>query len=165
MGKTDSALQLLVVALQDLHDAEAAWTERGPELAADAGPEVAQFLGAEVDRAGAQAERIVHLLTALGEPVKGDPNIWLRAILDDAARDIGSTAAGPLRDTALIGAFRKGKQAERVSYETAIALAAQLHRTEDSALLTTSRNEEAAADEELHRMLGATVARAVAAEQ
>lgn len=163
MGKTKTTLQLLVVALQDLQDAEAAWGERGPRLAADAGPEVARFLEAEVDRARDQAKRIAHLLAALGEPVKGDPNIWLRAILDDAARDIRSTAAGPLRDTALIGAFRKGKQAERVSYETAIALAAQLHRTEDSALLTKSRNEEAAADEQLHQMLGATVAEAVAA--
>ena len=72
--------------------------------------------------------------------------------------------AGPLRDTALIGAFRKGKQAERVSYETAIALAAGLGRSEDAALLTRSRNEEAAADARLAQLLQSTVSKAVAAE-
>jgi ferritin-like metal-binding protein YciE len=165
MSKTSTAQQLLTVALQDLLDAERAWCERGAKLAEDAGPKVAAFLDDEVRRSTAQAERIEHLLDALGEAHKGDSNIWLRAILDDAARDIRSTVAGPLRNTALIGAFRKGKQAERVSYETAMALAARLGRSEDSKMLTRSRNEEEAADAELARLLGETVDAAVAAEQ
>ena len=165
MTKTSTAGQLLIVALQDLLDAERAWCERGPGRARDAGPQVAEFLQDDVARSEVQAQRIEHLLTALDPSSKGDANIWLRAILDDAARDIRSTAAGPLRDTALIGAFRKGKQAERVSYETAIRLAAQLHRSEDSALLTKCRNEEEAADARLQQMLGVAVAEGVAAEQ
>ena len=155
----------LTVALQDVLDAERAWCERGPKLARDAGPRVAAFLDSEVQRSTGQAERLEHLLEALDQPAKGAPNIWLRAILEDAARDIRSTVTGPLRDTALIGAFRKGKQAERVSYETAIALAARLGRTEDAKLLTRCRNEEESADSALAQLLGPTVDEAVAAER
>ena len=164
MSKTRTAQQLLTVALQDLLDAEYAWCERGPKLARDAGPRVAAYLEDEVQRSTLQSERIEKLLAALDEPTKGDPNIWLRAILDDAKRDIRSTEAGPMRDTALIGAFRKGKQAERVSYETAIALAGRLGRSEDAKLLTRSRNEEESADAHLFQLLGATVDDGVAAE-
>ena len=60
-------------------------------------------------------------------------------------------------DTALVGAFRKGKQAERVSYETAIALAATLGEDEAETLLTGFRDEEAAADATLSSLLAASV--------
>ena len=123
MTKTHSSEQLLIVAMQDLADAELAWGERGARLREGAGDQVAAFLDSDLGRSAAQRERLVGLIEGLGAKVEGDANIWLRAVLDDAERDIASTAAGPLRDTALIGAFRKGKQAERVSYETAIALA------------------------------------------
>ncbi|MEH3101689.1 hypothetical protein [Sphingomonas adhaesiva] len=41
-----------------------------------------------------------------------DANIWLAVILDDSERDSETIVAGALRDTALIGALRKGKRAE-----------------------------------------------------
>jgi ferritin-like metal-binding protein YciE len=85
----------------------------------------------------------------------GAPNIWLRAVLDDAARDARAIAAGPLRDIALVGAFRKGKQSERVSYETAIGLAEALAAPEAATLLTASRDEETEADADLAQVLAA----------
>jgi ferritin-like metal-binding protein YciE len=141
--------------MQDLADAELAWSERGGELREGSGARVAAFLDGDLARSAAQLERVVTLIGALNAPVEGDANIWLRAILDDAARDIASTAAGPLRDTALVGAFRKGKQAERVSYETALALAGRIGV--DTAALRTCRDEEAAADAALAELLAATV--------
>jgi ferritin-like metal-binding protein YciE len=159
MTKTHTTEQLLIVAMQDLADAELAWTERGAKLSEGAGPGVAEFLDRTVGASARQRERLVDLLKALGAEEKGDANIWLRAVLDDAERDIASTAAGPLRDIALIGAFRKGKQAERVSYETAIALADRLGIDEAASSLTACRDEEAEADGELAVMLGTTVER------
>ena len=160
MSKTATARQLLIVALQDLLDAERAWTERGPALAGKSGDAVRHFLEEDMAGSAAQADRLRALLDGLGADHRGDANIWLRAVLDDATRDSTSIVAGPLRDTALIGAFRKGKQAERVSYETAIALAEALGRGDDALTLRTIRDEEASADAALAALLGPTVSAA-----
>ena len=67
--------------------------------------------------------------------------------------DAATIAAGPLRDIAITGALRKAKQSERVSYETALALADLLGLDEAAATLTTIRDEEQAADEALADIL------------
>ncbi|HEU4819808.1 MAG TPA: DUF892 family protein [Qipengyuania sp.] len=154
MSKTSTARQLLIVALQDLHDAERAWEERGTGIAGAAGESVKDFLLGDLATAADQRARLETMIQGLGAPIEGDPNIWLRAILDDATRDIASNAFGPVRDTALTGALRKGKQAERVSYETAIALADALNRAQDAKALRRSRDEEAKADDALVALLG-----------
>ncbi len=159
MSKTASTRQLLIVALQDLHDAERAWGERAKKLHDGAGPQVQAFLASDAERSAHQTKALAKLLDDLGDEADGDPNIWLRAIFDDAERDIASTIAGPLRDTALIGAFRKGKQAERVSYETAIALAAKLGDGHAETTLRAIHDQEAAADAELAALLAETVSR------
>lgn len=159
MTTTHTTEQLLIVAMQDLADAELAWDERGAKLRDGCGERVAAFIDGDLGRSAAQRARLVGLIVGLDAKVEGDANIWLRAILDDAERDIASTAAGPLRDTALIGAFRKGKQAERVSYETAIALAERVGLAEAATALTACRDEEAGADGALAALLGETVGR------
>jgi ferritin-like metal-binding protein YciE len=155
MADTSTPKQLLVVAVQDLHDAERAWIERLPEFAGKTGDAVAAFIEAERERSAAQASRLMEAARALEASPVGSPNIWLRAILDDAARDASTIVAGPLRDIALVGAFRKGKQSERISYETAIGLAEALSIPEAAALLTASRDEEAQADADLAGILAA----------
>ena len=156
MAVTKTARDLLIVALQDLRDAESAWTERGHKLMDSAGAPLRSFLKADMARSKAQSALLKDLLASLGEDEEGDDNIWLRAILDDAARDTRSTATGPLLDTALIGAFRKGKQAERVSYETALALASRLELDEVADKIAECRDQESDADAELEAMLQAT---------
>jgi ferritin-like metal-binding protein YciE len=153
MPDTASPEQLLIVAIQDLHDAERAWIERLPHLADKAGPELASYISEERVRAARQAVRLETLAQQLGVPADDAPNIWLRAILDDADRDAETIEEGPLRDVALTGAFRKGKQSERVSYETAMGLARDLGQEEAATLLTQSRDEEAHADAGLARLL------------
>ncbi len=146
MADTDTPRALLIVALQDLHDAETAWVERSGALQHNASYRIGTYLAEEARTAQAQAGRLTSAIAALNGKVEGPPNIWLRAILDDAARDADTIAAGPLRDTALVGAFRKGKQAERVSYETAIGLARRMHHDDLVRTLTVSRDEEARID-------------------
>ncbi len=145
---------LLLTAVQDLYDAECAMIERLPAIAEYVSdPTLARLLADDVARSREQAERLAGIARDLGDEPKGPANIWLRAILDDADRDIRSTAAGVLLDIALVGAIRKGKHAERVSYETAIALADALSRAEDSQLLQASRDEEERTDSGLQRLL------------
>ncbi|WP_066664083.1 MULTISPECIES: DUF892 family protein [unclassified Sphingomonas] len=153
MADTATPTALLIVALQDLHDAELAWIERSAELQRNASYRIASYLAEEARAAQAQAGRLTSAIAALDGEVEGPPNIWLRAILDDAARDAETIAPGPLRDTALVGAFRKGKQAERVSYETAIGLARRMNHDDLVRTLTVSRDEEARTDAALVLLL------------
>jgi ferritin-like metal-binding protein YciE len=155
MSDTRNAAQLLVVALQDLHDAERAWIERLPGFADKASGGLSGFISEERVRAARQAVRLEALAGRLDVPAAGAPNIWLRAILDDADRDASTIAAGPLRNVALIGAFRKGKQAERVSYETAVGLAERIGDHDAAQAFGECRHEEQAGDDGLADLLAA----------
>lgn len=154
MADVESAPALLVMALQDLLDGERALAERLPNVAGasrDAG--LKTLIEEDRARSRCQGERLSTMLAALGESEGDSPNIWLRAILDDADNDAESIAAGPWRDIALTGALRKAKQAERVSYETALALARHLGHEQAEGSLRESRDEEQAADDALARIL------------
>jgi ferritin-like metal-binding protein YciE len=154
MADVASAEELLLNAVQDLYDAERAAAER-LALVADAvtDSEFAQFLREEQPLAEAQQARLEALARALdGEP-QGSPNLWQRAIMDDAERDIETVERGPLLDIALIGALRKAKTASAVSYETALGLARHLEREEDADALEAARDEAEVADEELRALL------------
>lgn len=145
---------VLVMAVQDLSDGENALIERLPKIgkgATDAA--LKAIIDADRDHSRDQAERLTDIAVALGVAAEGEDNIWLRAILEDAENDIASIAAGPARDVALVGALRKAKQAERVSYETAIALAGVVGMSEGAAELTRSRDEERNADAALAALL------------
>lgn len=149
---TKTPKALLLVAVQDLHDAESAWIERIDAFAQKT-EALGDFLAGQKTRSTAQRDRLKAIAGQLDGEVQGPANIWLRAILDDADRDCATIVAGPLRDIAVVGAFRKGIQSERVSYETAIGLAGKLDYGKTADALTRSRDEEAAADDELARLL------------
>lgn len=112
--------ELLCVALRDLRE--------GRRVVADRLPEVASATGTLDTRLAFHSliarstEEMGVLAEMLREP-DGEPNLWAGGILDDACRDVASTAAGPVRDVALIGAIRKFLAADIVSLETAIGLA------------------------------------------
>lgn len=153
MTQTSTTAELLIVAIQDLLDAKRAWIERSDALSEYAGKGIRTYLADEHARAATHAQRLMEILRERGAPLKGPPNIWLRAILDDAARDATTIEAGALRDIALCGAFRKGKQSERVSYETAIHLAERLGDAQTRATLNVCRDDEVEADARLEQLL------------
>ncbi len=145
--RTSTGRALLIVAMQDLFDAEAALMERlGECLAALSDQQLSTAVEGYRTTAGANGQKLEKLLHALAAPPRDAPNIWMRAVLDDAARDAGTIQPGPLLDIALTGALRKGAQAARVSYETAIAL-----MTDDARrrTLTALRDSHAAMDRRL----------------
>lgn len=127
MAEVENARELLIMAIKDLHDGECAMVERLGPVREHASDPMMQELIAE-DRSRSEDQR--NTLEAIARALDGAPgearNIWLRAILDDADNDARTIARGPWRDVALAGALRKGKQSQRVSYETAIALARRL---------------------------------------
>jgi ferritin-like metal-binding protein YciE len=154
MTEVETAPALLVMALKDLLDGEAALFERlGGVADASSDAELERLITEDRPRSGSQRDHLAAVLEKLGEPPEGSENVWLRAILDDADNDASTIARGPLRDIALTGALRKAKQAERVSYETALALAERLDLAEAVQTLRRHRNEEQAADEALAGLL------------
>jgi len=147
-------LALFILALQDLHNGECAWADRVGGIAGRIEDErFAAAMQSGVEQARERAGRLQAIATALRTDVAGAENIWLRAILEDAHRDTTMIEHGPLLDIALIGAFRKGLQAERVSYETAMALARSLGLPDAEESLTLSRDRLAGADETLASLL------------
>lgn len=152
-SKTSTPKALLVVALQDLHDGERAWITRFDGIGHHIEDErFAARMAAYRNACAEHAERLKNAADDLDADVAGAENIWLNAILDDARRDTEMIAPGRLLDIALIGAVRKGLQAKRVSYETAIALARSLDLAAAGDLVA-SRDEKAAADKDLSGLL------------
>lgn len=155
-------LDLFILALQDLHDGECAWTDRVPEIAERIEDErLAAALQSATGQGRERAGRLAAIATALRVDITGAENIWLRAILEDAHRDTTMIEQGPLLDIALIGAFRKGVQADRVSYETAIALARSLGLGDAERAMTLSRDQLTGTDETLAGLLQEIAARSV----
>lgn len=154
MAEVESSKALLIMALQDLHDGELAMAERLPKVREHARDEdFRQLIDRDRERSAGQRDSLAGVARSLDAEPQDEPNIWLRAILDDADNDAGTVAAGPLRDIALVGALRKGKQAERVSYETALALARHLELDKAAGTLARIRDEEQAADDALAQVL------------
>lgn len=156
MTRTASAAALLHAALQDIHAGKRDQVGRLPTAARD--PELRDVFDAERASASKAAAR----LEAAGSNPAGPANLWMKGVLDDAARDADSTEPGRLLDIALAGAIRKGKAAESVACDTAIALA---HAIGDDQLVDVARaiKEQAATAETaflrvIERLAGASVA-------
>lgn len=146
---TTNFSELLRVALRDLRE--------GCRLIADRLPEVAAATSDPATRAtfnrliARSAERSGILAQMLSDP-DGEPNLWAGGIMDDACRDVASTAAGRARDVALIGAVRKFLAADIVSLETAMALARH-EATKKGEALEAFRQEACEMDHLLRQQL------------
>jgi ferritin-like metal-binding protein YciE len=149
MTQTSSAASLLHAAVQDLHAAKRLEVERLPKLVAAAGEELGVLIRDEAARADVQARRIEDA----GVDTSGPKNLWMAGVLDDAERDAESHQAGRLRDIALVGALRKGKAAEIVSGETALALAAETGDAVLAAVIRANVDEEIATGRALKALL------------
>lgn len=150
MAKTETYDALLVAALQDLRAAADLLGERLPAIrnAAQA-PALraafAQLIAAARERSAA--------LTETGKAAGGPECLWMKGVADDADRDRASVTPGPLLDTALIGAIRKGMVAMAAADETAIALARGLADHPLASRLDRLRDAALAGDKALHVLL------------
>lgn len=145
--------ELLTVCIQDLHHGEAMLADALPKIAEAANDPVLRAL---FDRVAADAATAADLLAETGRHAGGSRNLWMSGILDDARRDTRATAAGPLLDTALVGAIRKAKAAQIVSYDTAVAVAAVLDQGAVRRTLENIRRHAAALDRSLSGQLPRT---------
>jgi ferritin-like metal-binding protein YciE len=127
MPEVKTVRALLIMAVRDLHDGECVMADRlGDVEECLSDPATRELVQHDKRRSARQREALVGIARSLDATTGDAENIWLRAILDDADNDCATIAEGGLRDIALVGALRKAKQSQRVSYETAIVLARQL---------------------------------------
>lgn len=159
MANVDTPRALLVMAVQDLYDGECAMVERLDNVRSCLADEaMRELVEQDTARSGTQREALADIARALDAAPDKAENVWLRAILDDADNDCTSIVQGPLRDIALAGALRKGKQSQRVSYETALALACRLDLAEAAealgAMIDAAQETDTALARALTRLSG-----------
>ena len=155
MVSSDGARALFAACLSDLARGERLLAERLPAIA---GSVRNDRLAAEFDRLVNEAGRHRAVLAGVadehGVSLDGPPNLWMAAILDDAARDVEDEAPGPPLDTALVGALRKGLASQLVSYDTAVAVADVLGLEAARAPLADVAWDKRQADARLAALLG-----------
>src|SRR4051812_40049020 len=153
MGRTESFDELLTVCIHDLHAAEVILRDTLPTVIKHAN---APKLAAALQEAFGQAEVAIATLAATGRHEGGARNLWMAGIADDARRDTRSVERGPLLDAAIIGAIRKAKAAQIVSYDTAIAVAGVLRKNDVGETLVAIREAAVAIDRRLKDLLPRT---------
>lgn len=149
MSRTATREELLQSCLQDLHAARLESGTRLPCLAAEAG----ETLSVQVEDLRRALEHEATALAGTGMLAPGPANLWMSGILDDAERDTRSIEPGPLLDTALIGAIRKGVAADAVSLETAVAVARSLGNGAVAELAMEMRERCRSSDDALRGLL------------
>lgn len=152
MAQVDTLEGLLETALQDLLRGEGEKAKRLGPLIVAASDELAALLERDALESVGQRDKLAAIVARLGFNTDGPENLWTAGVLDDADRDSETIAPGPLLDIALIGAIRKGKQAEAVSYETAILLANAFADAETANDLEAIQREECVLDRELKQL-------------
>jgi ferritin-like metal-binding protein YciE len=100
-----------------------------------------------------QADAAIATLAETGRHEGGARNLWMAGIADDARRDTRSVERGPLLDAAIIGAIRKAKAAQIVSYDTAIAVAAALRQVEIEEAMAAIRKAAVTSNRRLGQLL------------
>ncbi len=150
MSKTASYDTLLTVCIQDLYAAEVLLRDTVPDVAKHAN---APALARHLDRISTDVERAIDALAATGRHEGGDENLWMAGICKDMRRDTTSIEPGVLLDAAMIGAVRKAKAAQIVSYDTAIAVARALAKEDIAEALVAIRQRAVTANRGLARLL------------
>ena len=150
MGRTASYDELLTVCIQDLYAAEVILGDTLPTIVKHAN---APGLATLVEQTSKRAVEAANDLAATRRHSGGARNLWMAGIVDDARRDTKSVEKGPLLDAAIIGAIRKAKAAQIVSYDTATAVAATLQKDDLVETLMTIRKDAIAINRRLARLL------------
>lgn len=119
--------QLLIDCLHDLSDGHRQLSRRLGDTIAGATDDpsfgqVLQLLGRD---AGEAAEELKSASDQLSLKEPDASNLWMKGILDDAERDIEMIDRGRLLDIALVGAIQKALASCDVSFDTALAVAAE----------------------------------------
>jgi ferritin-like metal-binding protein YciE len=150
MTTVNTMEHLLIEELKDLHSAETQITKALPQLAkAASSADLKSAFEHHLKETEGQIERLEKVFKVLGVSSKKKTCDGMKGILAEGAEMLHETAAGDIRDVALISAAQRVEHYEMAAYGTVRSYAENLNRQEVAGLLQETLDEEKAADKKL----------------
>jgi len=141
---------LLVHELRDLLNAERQLVKALPKMAnAAVSPELAEAFQDHLAETETQVARLEECLTIMGQATRGKKCAGMEGLIEEAEDIVDEVEDDAVLDAAIIGAAQRVEHYEIAAYGTARAFAIQLGLNEVADLLSTTLEEESAANEKL----------------
>jgi ferritin-like metal-binding protein YciE len=154
--------QLFIEELKDLLSAETQITKTLPRLIEAAqSEELKSAFDHHLKETEGHVERLEKAFKILGKSPKSKACDGMKGILAEGSEMLHDTAAGDIRDVALIAAAQRVEHYEMAAYGTVRAYAEDLGQPEIAELLEETLKEEKAADKKLTEISRKVNARAL----
>jgi len=154
--------QLFIEELKDLLSAETQITKTLPKLIEAAqSEELKSAFDHHLKETEGHVERLEKAFKILGKSPKSKACDGMKGILAEGSEMLHDTAAGDIRDVALIAAAQRVEHYEMAAYGTVRAYAEDLGQPEIAKLLEETLKEEKAADKKLTEISRKVNARAL----
>ncbi len=146
----DSVEKLLVDELKDLYSAENQITKGLPKMAKAAStPELRTAFETHLKETEGQIKRLDRAFEILGKSSGGKTCKAMKGLLEEGSEVMESTAAGEVRDAAMISAAQRVEHYEIAGYGSVRAYAELLGQSEVAQLLQQTLDEEGETDKKL----------------
>lgn len=150
MAEATSLRSLLIDELRDVYHAERQLVKALPRLArAATSDELRQAIESHLEETEEQVTRLEQAFDLLNESARTKPCAGMQGIVEEAADLIREEDEGVALDAALIAAAQRAEHYEIAAYGTLKAWAEALGESEVAQLLSTTLDEEKAADQKL----------------
>jgi ferritin-like metal-binding protein YciE len=147
--------QLFIEELKDIYSAENQITKTLPKLVeAASSVELKSAFEHHLKETEGQIQRLDKAFKILGMKPKDKTCDGMKGILAEGAEMLHQTAAGDIRDVALISAAQRVEHYEMAAYGTVRSYAENLNQSEIVELLQQTLDEEKAADKKLTKISG-----------
>jgi ferritin-like metal-binding protein YciE len=141
---------LLVHEMRDLLNAERQLVKALPKMAnAAVNPELSEAFQDHLAETENQIARLEECLTMMGQPTRGKKCAGMEGLIEEAEDMVEECEDEAVLDAAIIGAAQRVEHYEIAAYGTARAFAVQLGLNEVADLLSSTLDEESAANEKL----------------
>jgi ferritin-like metal-binding protein YciE len=136
--------------LKDIYNAENQLVKALPKMAKKASAQgLKEAITSHLAETKTHVERLNQIGQSLGLKLTGKKCKAMEGLVEEGAEVLQAEGPGPIIDAALIAAAQRVEHYEMSAYGTARALAEHLGHDEVIELLSTTLEEEAAADEKL----------------
>jgi ferritin-like metal-binding protein YciE len=164
MAETTTLRSLLIDELRDVYHAERQLVKALPRMAKTAtSDELRQLIESHLAETEEQVSRLEQAFELLQESPKAKVCEGMQGIVEEAADLIREEDEGVALDAALIAAAQRAEHYEIAAYGTLKAWAEALGESEVAELLSTTLDEEKAADEKLTALAEAGINEAATA--
>lgn len=158
MAEATTLRSLLIDELRDVYHAERQLVKALPRMAkAATSEELRQAIESHLEETEEQVSRLEQAFELLQETAKAKVCAGMQGIVEEAADLIREEDEGAALDAALIAAAQRAEHYEIAAYGTLKAWAEALGESEVAELLSTTLDEEKAADEKLSALAEAGI--------